>query len=407
MFRHWPHYWYSLTACIALAGCTTQSNQLRRGDVDAPPVAAAPCVPVPLVLTPGDVLRMSLSSNGIGEALESESRGQKGSGCTTCLPSRKQTKLSAELQGHASDEVRNTTAGLALTAYFRLAEARVQMSLLRQGVEPLETLVGQVEELRRQGLPIPEEGGKLDQQRSKFESDRLEIELLNERLGEQLHQLVGKAAGLPPDSCSTITTIEVFHVEDRAIDEAEAIAVGLKYRPELNFLRTAQCNLDVGTLPVIRHVMLGLSSLLAGPARRCVPILECVPLLMPGLSRKEVEKVSKQLLAVLDERKRQTISDIRQAVRAIHTRQRLIHLARDREAMAQRKLDEAEENARQKLGKAVDRPRARQGLLKARSDVVHEVIEWEIACVNLRKAQGLLVREGTEKAKEACAEGGH
>ena len=404
MFCRRPHYWYSLTACIALAGCMSQSNQLCRGDVDAPPVASAPCVPVPLVLTPGDVLRMSQSSNGLGEALEGESRGQKDSGCTTCLPGRKQTQLSAELQGHASDEVRNQTAGLALTAYFRLAEARVQMGLLGQGVEPLEALLAQVEELRRQGLPIPDEGDKLPQQRSNLEADRIKIELLNERLGEQLHQIVGKAAGLPPDSCSTITTIEVFHVEERTIDEAEAIAIGMKYRPELNFLRTALCNLDVGSLPVVRHVMLGLSSLLAGPARRCVPILECVPLLMPGLSRKEVERVGKQLRAVLDERKRQAISDIRQAVRAIHARQRLIRLARDREAMAQRKLDEAEENARQKLGKAIDMPVARQGVLKARSDVVHEVIEWEIACVNLRKAQGLLVREGTEKATEPCAQ---
>ena len=280
------------------------------------------------------------------------------------------------------------------------------MGLVRRGFEPLDTLIAQVEELRRQGLPVSEEGGKLAQQKNKLEADRTKIELLNERLSEQLHQLVGKAAGLPPCSCSTITTIEVFHVEDRTIDEAQAIAVGMKYRPELNFLRTALCNLDVGTLPVIRQVMLGLSSLLSGPARRCVPILECVPLLLPGLSRKEVEKVSKQLQAMLDERKRQTVSDIRQAVRSIHARQRLIHLARDREAMAQRKLDEAEENARQKLGKATDMPIARQGVLKARSDVVHEVIEWEIACVDLRKAQGLLVRDGVEKAKEACAEGG-
>ena len=406
MFRHWPRTWISMTACIALAGCFAKSNQLRRGDVDDPPVASAPCIPVPLVLTPGDVLRMSIAGNGLGEALESEASSQKSSGCKTCMPSRKQAQLSAELQKYASDEVRNQTAGLALTAYFRLAEARVQMDLLRQGLEPLETLAAQVEELRRQGLPIPDESVKLPQQRSNFEADRVKIELLNERLGEQLHQLVGKAAGLPPDSCSTITTIEVFHVEDRTIDEAEAVAVGMKYRPELNFLRMAMCNLDPGTLPVIRHVMLGLSSLLAGPARRCIPILECAPLLLPGLSRKEIEKVSKQLQAMLDERKRQTISEIRQAVRAIHARQRLIHLARDRAAIAQRKLDEAEENARQKRGKSIDLPVARQGVLKARIDVVHEVIEWEIACVNLRKAQGLLVREGVEKAKEHCAEGG-
>ena len=41
------------------------------------------------------------------KALESEARGQKGSGCSTCLSSRKQDQLSAELRGHASDELRN------------------------------------------------------------------------------------------------------------------------------------------------------------------------------------------------------------------------------------------------------------------------------------------------------------
>ena len=162
----------------------------------------------------------------------------------------------------------------------------------------------------------------------------------------------------------------------------------------------------VGTLPVIRQVMLGLSSLLSGPARRCIPILECAPLLLPGLSAKEVEKLKKQLQTLLDERKRQAISDVRQAVRAIHAQQDLIRLARDREAMARRKLEEAEENARQKRGKLAAKPLARQALLKARGDVVHEVIEWEIARVNLRKAQGLLVRDGVGQAKEACAAAG-
>jgi hypothetical protein len=405
MFRESSHRWLTLAACVALAGCNPQANQLRRGDADAPLVVAAPCVPVPLVLTPGDVLRMSLSSNGLGDALESEARGQKNAGCATCRASQKQAKLSAELQGHASDELRNQTATLALTAYFRLAEARVQMSLLLQGVEPIEALVAQVEELRRQGLPVPDDSSKLPQERSKLEADRVRLDLLESRLGEQLHQVVGKAAGLPPCSCSTITTIEVFHVDELAIDEAAAIAVGLKYRPDLNLIRSALCNLDVGTLPVIRHVMLGLSSLLSGPARRCIPIVECVPLLLPGLSAKEVEKVSKQLQALLDERKRQAISDIRQAVRAIHAQQNLIRLARDREAMAQRKLDESEENFRQKRGKTTAVPLARQDLLRARGDVVHEVIEWEIARVNLRKAQGLLVRDGVEKAREVCAAG--
>ena len=403
MVRESARRWLPLAACLALVGCYPHGDQLRRGDADAPPVAAAPCVPVPFVLTPGDVLRMSVSGNGLGAALEGEARGQKDSACATCRPGRKQAKLAAELQGHASDEIKNQTAALALTAYFRLAEARVQSSLLRQAVAPIDTLAAQVAELRRQGLPVPDDSDKLPQQRNRLEADRVKLDLLQSGLVEQLHQVVGKAACLPPCSCSTITTIEVFHVEELAIDEAEAVAIGLKFRSDLNLLRSALCNLEPGTLPVIRQVMLGLSSLLAGPARRCIPILECVPLLLPGLSSKEVEKVSKQLQMVLDERKRQTISEIRQAVRTIHAQQDSIRLARERETMAQRKLDEAEENARVKRGKPAAVPLARQDLLKARGEVIHEVIEWEIARVNLRKAQGLLVRDGVEKAREACA----
>jgi hypothetical protein len=38
-------------------------------------------------------------------------------------------------------------------------------------------------------------------------------------------------------------------------------------------------------------------------------------------------------------------------------------------------------------------PAARRVHLKTRSDVVHEIIEWEIARVKLRQEQGLLVRE--------------
>src|SRR5581483_4552281 len=117
------------------------------------------------------------------------------------------------------------------------------------------------------------------------------------------------------------------------------------------------------------------------------------PRVLPLLARGEMEKVRNELKTMICERERQAASEVRQAIRKIRTEVRLTAGAREREALAARRVAELEELAAKGLATDGDLPRARRDLVKTRGDVLHEAIEWEIARVELRQAKGLLVRE--------------
>jgi outer membrane protein TolC len=283
----------------------------------------------------------------------------------------------------------------------RRTAARLQLPLLAEGKKIVEDLVRAAEELQSKGLPLPDDYNTTQRLRSEVTSELIKVEVLRDQVTGQLRHLAGCA--VPPGS--EIQTIETFHVVEEPLDEDEAVAVGMKYRPDLNLLRAALAGLDAGTLPVIRQVTAGTSSLLSGPIRRCVPMVECVPRYLPHVAAEQVEKMRKQLQALCAERLRQADHEIRTAVRKIRAQLELIRLAQEREALAQKRVTELEEKKRVGLKVDVDLPAARRVYLRTRSDALHEIIEWELARVNLRKEQGLLVREVLGEQQGKCETG--
>jgi hypothetical protein len=389
MPRAWRTWLILAGASACLAGCLPGSC-FRRADPgpDAEQLAAAHALQEgEAVLTPEQVQRNAVLNSGLGKAL-ADDEGRDGHACLACLPARKRARLMRLLKGYAADEARNQQAGLALTAYFRLAEARLQIRLVREGIEIAQGVVARAEEMKKRGIPLPEDLTQLRRQHSDVAAEAVKLELLRDRLTEQLRQLADGTL------CTEhIGTIEVFHVVDEPIDEAEAITTAFKYRPDLNLLRAALANLDAKTLPLIHQLMGGFHPLLGDKVRRCVPLVECLPRALPLLAKGELERVRGQLEAMLSERERQAASEVRQAVRKIRAGVRLAEGARDRDALAGRRLAELEEMAARGLATDGDLPRARRDRVKTRGDVLHEAIEWEVARVELRQAQGLLVRD--------------
>jgi hypothetical protein len=391
MPQAWRTWLFLLGGCLGLAGCLPGSCFKRSQDpgCNLDKLAAAYALQEgEIVLTPEQVQRNAVVGSGLGKALENEADGRDGHVCLACLPSRKRARLARILKAYAADEARNQTAGLALTAYYRLAEARLQIRLVREGLDIAEGVVARAEEMKRRGIALPEDLTKLQRQRIEAADDGLKLELLRDRLTEQIRRLAdGKLCA------ERIGTIEVFHVVDEPLDEGQEIALALKYRPDINGLRAALANLDASTLPLIRQLLGGFHPLLGEKIRRCVPLMECLPRVLPLLVRGEMEKVRNELKTMICERERQAASEVRQAIRKIQTEVQLAGSAREREALAAKRVAELEEMAGKGLATDGDLPRARRDLVKARGEVLHEAIEWEIARVELRQAKGLLVRE--------------
>lgn len=372
-----------------LGGCAF-SSCLKRGEGCDPAGMAARYAleDAEAILTPEQVQRAAVEGSGLGQALDSDAEGGEGHPCLACTASRKRGRLSRLLKAYASDEARNQSAGLALDAYYRLAESRLQLRLIARAREVADGVVAKAEEFRAKGLAVPEEITKLQRQASETAADQLRLELVRDRLTEQVRQ----QTGCDLKACQ-VATVEVFHVVERHIDEREAVGLGLKLRPELNLLRAALDNLDAATLPLIRKLLGGVSPLLGDKVRGCVPLMECLPRVLPCLVQGEIEKAREELTSLLSERERQVVSEVRIALRKVETAAGLAKLAQDRETLTAKRLAEVEERARKGLATDGELPLARRDALKGRGDVLHEVIEWEIACVELRRAQGLLVRE--------------
>jgi len=380
-----------VAACAGLAGCVPGSCLRPKADPNCTldKLATAHALDdTEVVLTPEQVQRNAVVNSGLGKSLESDADGRDGHVCLSCLPSRKRGALARVMKAYAADEARNQTAALALTAYYRLSEARLQIRLVREGIGVTQGIVAKAEELKKRGISLPEDLTKLQRQHSELADEGLKLELLRDRLTEQIRQLADSKL-----RARHVGTIEVFEVVEEPIDEPAAVAVALKYRADLNLLRAALANLDASTLPLIRQLMGGFHPLLGDKIRRCVPMFECLPRAIPMLARGEMEKVRNELKTMICERERQAVSEVRQALRKIETGVRLTHGARDRERLAAKRLAELEEMAVKGLATDGDLPRARRDLLKTRGDVLHEAIEWEVARVELRQAQGLLVRE--------------
>lgn len=376
-----------LTACAALAGCLPCGKRQPELCDPSQHLGAHSLQEGEVVLTPEQVQRSAVLNSGLGKALEGDA-GKDGHECLACLPSRKRAKLAHVLKAYAADEARNQTAGLALTAYYRLAEARLQLQLIFQGLDIADRLVAQAEEMQKKGLTLPQDMTVLLRARSDVVADRLKLELLRDRLTEQIRQLAdGKLC-----ACR-IGTVEVFEVTDDPLDEKEAITTALKYRADLNGLRAARTNLDASTLPLIRQLLGGAHPLLGDKVRRCVPMVECLPRVLPLLAAGELEKVRKELDGLICERERQAVSEVRQALAKIRFTTELARQAQHRQGWAQKRLAELEEKAGKGLSTDGELPKSQRDQVKMRGEVLHEAIEFHIAKMELRLAQGLLVRE--------------
>ena len=119
---------------------------------------------------------------------------------------------------------------------------------------------------------------------------------------------------------------------------------------------------------------------------------------LPIGSGAELETRRRQLAEYLHDREQAVADEVRQAAANVRYHGRLAAIAWERERSWEEKLREVESRQRQGLAPFAEVASTTLDLLKARSDVLTEVMAWHIARVKLRQAQGLLAAE--------CDEGG-
>ena len=176
-------------------------------------------------------------------------------------------------------------------------------------------------------------------------------------------------------------------------DPEAAIAVGLESRPQLLLLRAVVEASDADNMSLVDNILGTADPLLAIqlPSPGPLPLLS----LVSKLRCEEPASVGRgrdRARQILAWRERDVIEEIRDAALGVAAAVDKVVIARERSEALSGELDRVVARARRGLKSTAAVSSARLAWLKARGEVVDEMIEWHIQSVKLAQAQGVLIR---------------
>jgi outer membrane protein TolC len=285
-----------------------------------------------------------------------------------------------------SVEERNRCAAAALRLFYLLAEAEANCDLLRQTIQETDHAIDYLRRLKERGLQVHMDDGPLQRQRLDLLDQWTQLEVSLRQMTAQLRALLGWDAGhqtpIWPAADLAVTAVPI-------LAEA-AVRDGLATRADLTAFRVLRAALDMDTLPAARSGISRLDALLGGSAgaRRLLAARSG-----SLADYAELQTRQTQLNQIVADRERSATEEILQAVRVVDLRLRQIALAQQKRDLWQRQLDRLREKRAADGVTAFDISTAQVELLRAESDLLHKVIAWRTAQVDLKEAQGLLAAE--------------
>jgi hypothetical protein len=299
-------------------------------------------------------------------------------------------KLRRDVLVYTSLELQNRAAGTALETYYHIAEAEGKSEIVDLALVQLSDAVSETRRMTTQKLKPPVGLDVWERQLSTSQGDKLQTQLTIDQLNSELRGLLR-----PSDGCERwrVWNPEAYEVADTAIDVEAAVCDGLARRPELLMLRLLSRDLTPATLPEVRDAVRAIQPMLG--AMKCPVISAKLPALLAFdlAARNELEVRRRQIEEYTHERENAVAEDIREAASSLRYRAKIAALAMERERSWQERVRDAKSRQQQGLSSFAEVAQTNLDWLKARADVVQEVMAWEIARVKLKQAQGLLVAE--------------
>jgi hypothetical protein len=347
----------------------------------------------------GDSACQALAARSVGAAnlLDDENRlsGTR-DGCETPA-----TRTRRAVRHYTALELRNQAAGAALERLFQLADAEARSALLRDSLPILDDQIARAEKAKAAGLRYPLDAADLGRQRSQVISQLAQadagVALLNLDLRRRLGLPDGPAA-------ERLWPTGDFGIDPQPVDADAAVRVALAERPELRGWRALDAGLNPDTLEAVRDQLRGVSPLVGAAAAGELP---CGARLLLALGKclghkpppdpstlAELEVRRKQLADLIADRERAVADETRAAAVGVNAQLKKVALARDRVDSWKAKWDEAVKQREAKIpGAELAEAQVRLEWLRARAEVVAEVMAWHQARVRLRAAQGRLAPE--------------
>ena len=281
-------------------------------------------------------------------------------------------------------EERNRAAADALEALLLLAEAEDGLNRLTTNLHAVDRLREDVQQLRKQGLAAPESEAKM-------ERERLELVYQQEKTHTSARQLSQQLALLL--AIDDLETRQIWPDVDLTVrpeplePEAE-VATAMVTRADLALLEFLRCAVSPETLPALRQTLgdtaPGLGTGMAGVALG--HLLGHGDTGESGHRRGQLETLSANRRRNIAREVRSHVAAIDDSVRCIALRKQVLDVQRRHVANLKQQ---------QSVGGAtpLDVRRAELEVVTLEQQLVHDVIQWKIALVKLREAQGLLAAQ--------------
>lgn len=299
-------------------------------------------------------------------------------------------RLRAQVRYFAALELRNKAAGESLERFFQLADVEARAGLVREALPVLDELGGRASKAKSDGVPFPFNPADLGRQRSQVASQLEQAEagarLLNIDLRHRL-QLE------PPAPGETLWPTGDFAIDPTRVDPEVMAEVAVATRAELRGLRALVAGLSAETLEDIRAHLHAANPLLGGRGLSGMLARSVVQKLSPEASAvsAEVAVRRQQLSDWLSNRERMIADETRAAAEALNAQTTRLALARDRADSWKAKWDDAVKQKEAGLPLSeFNEFSVRLDWLKARGEVIGEVMAWHQAKAKLSAARGAL-----------------
>jgi outer membrane protein TolC len=296
---------------------------------------------------------------------------------------------------------RNRAASAALQLFLRLAEAEGGVHNARQRSLEVNQMVSDVHRLQAAGLDPPVSLSTIQAQQLDLVHKQVDLEATIDQLNHQLIKLLGAE---PPPHARLWPEADLL-VLPTVPSVAESQQIALSQRADLCALRVAASANDPRNLDITR-ALLGQSGVGLGMAlHSCASMFS---MFHHKARREEAAIRQAQLAGTLADQERQARHDVAEALATLQARLIQIGLTQRRLEMLQNQHQRLERARPVEVAAGFEARKAHLDSLAAEQDLLHDVIEWKLAWVKLREAQGALAIEcgftaGLQCAASPCA----
>jgi hypothetical protein len=297
------------------------------------------------------------------------------------------SSLTSELLELEATQKRNTAAGDALEVFLRLVEAEAGVDNLQRRGQAIDSMLDDIARFQQRGLLSPVSKPEIEGQRLELWHKQVELRATVDKLNAQLQELLGvelaRDAHFWPETS--------LAVSPDVPDKDESVSLALANRGDLAALRLAAAADGPEGLVAARAVLRLAGGGLGTPPAQASGSLRL--LLHVRASSDESAIRSQQVGELLADRERVVRHETLLAVAMVETRLAQIGLTRRRMQVAGQHLEAAVQQQRLTDGAPWSVRKARLEAFAVEQDLLHDVIEWKLAVVKLKQAEGLLAVE--------------